>query len=134
VTVDSPMITLASVIDCSARKIRHVGDLYPPASRVFWRRRQSLQVCHLRWISSWIHLSRSRGCPCHITRRWFHIVLLTVRWLPFSLQVVSPSAVHTFGNCSCCHHNDFVVTRRYPCPFTVFGIGSWKRKCCPTVA
>jgi hypothetical protein len=22
--------------DCSARKIRHVGDLYPLASRIFW--------------------------------------------------------------------------------------------------
>ncbi len=35
-TIDSPMSTLALVQDCSARRIRHVGDLYPLASRVFW--------------------------------------------------------------------------------------------------
>jgi hypothetical protein len=39
------------------------------------------------------------------------------------MHVVSPSDVHTLGNCSCCHHNDFLVTRRYPRPFTSFGGG-----------
>ena len=70
----------------------------------------------------------------HIIRRWFHVVLLTVHGYPFSMHVVSPSDVHTFGKCSCCHHRDFVVTRRYPNPFAAFGISSWKRKCFPTVA
>ena len=45
------------------------------------------------------------------------------------MHVVSPSDVHTVGKCSCFHHRDFLVTRRYPSPFAAFGISSWKRNC-----
>ena len=52
----------------------------------------------------------------------------------FSTHVVSPSDVQTPGNSRCCHHSEDLVTRRYPCPFFAYGIGSWNKKCFPAVA
>jgi len=66
VIVDSPTTTLALMTDCSARRMNHVGDLYPLASSIFW------------WcVSSCISLNKSRGGACHIVWRWFHVVLFT---------------------------------------------------------
>ena len=88
----------------------------------------------LCWVSLYTWRSKSREGPSYINLRWFHVVLFIDHLYPFSTHVVRPSDVHTLGNSLCCHHSEDLVTRRYPCPFSERGIGSWTKKCFPTVA